>query len=1125
MHEMPRVGRSRLVLRRRISPAALLLRGARFFSTFGLILALVLGGYRFITRPISVGALEFSPHIVGIETGAVGVLGIDASDLDEDGDIDIFTAGGDGVKVYIQDGDHNFEQKLIDDQKSERILLIDLDADGDQDVLVQLRDGPGVKWYENKGGMEFTGQSVGTNEVKAFAAGDIDGDGAADIVMSTDEGGSLVLRRWLNNGSGSFTSATLNSDSKVTAIAIGDVNDNDLQEIVTGGENGLQFWSTDDGSTWSRADIDDGKPNSTHIVIADMDGDGGNDIVTGDQGGNVVAVYNNIQHSQFQRTEFSGDADALTVDPVDLDEDGDEDVLVAAQDDNSIYWFDNTGDEGFTKRTVATGLQSVFGVKAVDVDGDNDFDFIAGDHFQGTVWWYERTAAKPVATAPSSIAQSTNGSGNVTFKTTISDGDFDTTKFRVQYSTNGSSWGKPWLTKATIDNGTADLRNSNGYQVGTNNALDTDTNDSVEVTLTWDTKSSQNTAGPIVGDIGTVQLRIIPHDGTGTGDVAVSSKFRVDNSGPADLDGFAISSISEDQATLTWSRANDSGSFAYRIYYGTDHTKVLEQRSEVWDSSDDASMEDVDTTSTTITGLTPDQTYTFKIFASDDFGNTAAAPSVSGVTSDSVATSPTPTATPVLSPTPETSPSPTATPSAVPTVSPSPLFSPVPSPTGPPLTTENNRPPFADAGLDQEVNPSALVILDGSASFDPDNDALRYSWQQVSGPRIDLLSERTVTPSFSAGGEGEAYIFTLTVRDAKGASATDDVTIVTKVLPPAVTTPVEVSNDPIDDVSFESTSKIAGIFQPIDIALFFLALLSTVLSLVERMLRRIRDRSNGAGQTRGEQPPTGRVVHHRTGDPIAGARVMIYGADGKLRHTARTTIKGEFETLFPAGEYTMRVEAEGFVLASVIAGSLQLGEGLVYTGGKLNVPGGGRPLKVIIPMKPTGKEVSSVQIRLLHLWQSTQRIGRALSWPVFVMGALINTGLIFVAPGVMFLVLEVLYVVLVIVKVALEVRVRPAYGLVRDAITHVPLDLAVVRLFEAGTNRLVMTRVTNAQGKFFALPPAATYTVTVTKPGYAVFSKDKVRITSEQDSVLQVTADLMPVTPRGGLQAARAAAI
>jgi len=208
----------------------------------------------------------------------------------------------------------------------------------------------------------------------------------------------------------------------VTAVTIGDIDGNGFQDIVIGGENGLQRWDTDDGTTWSRVDIDDDKPNGSHIVIADMDGDGQNDIVTGDSPGNVVAVYHHVENDRFQRTEFSGDADATVVDPVDIDEDGDEDVVVAAQDDNSIYWFKN-GADGFEKETLVTGLQSVFAVKVIDVDGDNDFDFIAGDHFQGTVRWYERTAAKPVATQPGSIAQSTSGSGNVTFKTTISDAD------------------------------------------------------------------------------------------------------------------------------------------------------------------------------------------------------------------------------------------------------------------------------------------------------------------------------------------------------------------------------------------------------------------------------------------------------------------------------------------------------------------------------------------------------------------------------------------------------------------------------------------------------------------------------------------------------------------------------
>ena len=96
----------------------------------------------------------------------------------------------------------------------------------------------------------------------------------------------------------------------------------------------------------------------------------------------------------------------------------------------------------------------------------------------------------------------------------------------------------------------------------------------------------------------------------------------------------------------------------------------------------------------------------------------------------------------------------------------------------------------------------------------------------------------------------------------------------------------------------------------------------------------------------------------------------------------------------------------------------------------------------------------------------------------------------------------------------MEVRQTPSYGVVRDAISRVPLDLAVVRLYEEKSNKLVLTRATNGQGKFFALPPSGLYTVTVTKPGYATFTKHGVAVGREQNTAMQIQTDLMPVVPK-----------
>jgi hypothetical protein len=93
--------------------------------------------------------------------------------------------------------------------------------------------------------------------------------------------------------------------------------------------------------------------------------------------------------------------------------------------------------------------------------------------------------------------------------------------------------------------------------------------------------------------------------------------------------------------------------------------------------------------------------------------------------------------------------------------------------------TPANRPPVADAGADKNITlPTASVTLNGSASYDPDGTIARYSWTKISGPSQFLFASAsspiTVVSNLAAG----TYVFRLTVTDDKGASATDDVTVI-----------------------------------------------------------------------------------------------------------------------------------------------------------------------------------------------------------------------------------------------------------------------------------------------------------------------------------------------------------
>jgi mono/diheme cytochrome c family protein len=90
-----------------------------------------------------------------------------------------------------------------------------------------------------------------------------------------------------------------------------------------------------------------------------------------------------------------------------------------------------------------------------------------------------------------------------------------------------------------------------------------------------------------------------------------------------------------------------------------------------------------------------------------------------------------------------------------------------PPPVTPPPGT-GNRAPIANAGVAQSVATGATVALDGSASSDPDGDALTYSWslQRPAGSVAVLAGATTSKPGFAADVAG-SYVATLTVNDGK----------------------------------------------------------------------------------------------------------------------------------------------------------------------------------------------------------------------------------------------------------------------------------------------------------------------------------------------------------------------
>jgi len=97
-----------------------------------------------------------------------------------------------------------------------------------------------------------------------------------------------------------------------------------------------------------------------------------------------------------------------------------------------------------------------------------------------------------------------------------------------------------------------------------------------------------------------------------------------------------------------------------------------------------------------------------------------------------------------------------------------------------------NAIPVANAGVDQNVDTSTVVTLDGSASADPAGDTLTYTWVLTppNGSNATLSDTAAVQPTFTPDIEG-AYVATLIVDDGTDASAADTVTVMATT-PPSV---------------------------------------------------------------------------------------------------------------------------------------------------------------------------------------------------------------------------------------------------------------------------------------------------------------------------------------------------
>jgi len=128
-----------------------------------------------------------------------------------------------------------------------------------------------------------------------------------------------------------------------------------------------------------------------------------------------------------------------------------------------------------------------------------------------------------------------------------------------------------------------------------------------------------------------------------------------------------------------------------------------------------------------------------------------------------------------------------------------------------------NKAPVANAGSDQSVNEGATVSLDGSASSDPDGDALTYKWSVPEG--ITLNSTTVQKPTFTAPEvtNNTGYTLTLVVNDGLVDSPAKQVVITVKNVDHAPYVKNAIKNISVDKGSPDQNIDLKTVFADDDL--------------------------------------------------------------------------------------------------------------------------------------------------------------------------------------------------------------------------------------------------------------------------------------------------------------------
>jgi hypothetical protein len=324
---------------------------------------------------------------------------------------------------HSNNGGNYYPYQLV--EVSYGVAATDLNGDGFADVVqlstvqpIQTANSSNLKTYLSTGAGAFAAPALttaGTDPLYVVAA-DVNGDGFADLVTASYDDGTISV--FLNNAAspGSFSAPLVLPSQGASQLAIADMTGDGLPDIVSADFNVSLFVQTAAGAFAAPVQLYPGGAN--WVAVGDLNGDGAPDVVLTDAAGVKLLLHTGAPSdttfaapvSVFTQTPNANLAGANIMAIADVDGDGRNDLVLTDPGPTggmaatvNVLLQDPANPGGFlTPVAYPIATQDVpQSIRLVDLQGSGRLDIVIGERHDVTVLLHD--PASPGSFLPANV--------------------------------------------------------------------------------------------------------------------------------------------------------------------------------------------------------------------------------------------------------------------------------------------------------------------------------------------------------------------------------------------------------------------------------------------------------------------------------------------------------------------------------------------------------------------------------------------------------------------------------------------------------------------------------------------------------------------------------------------------